>query len=455
LLQVEVLQALPGRPITGERLVRPDGTISLGFYGDVHVRGLTCAQIKCKLIEHLRFWLKDEVLGLIEPTSLAGPTAPSEESVEGQPQAGPRVPPTAPPAPPPPPPEAYEGSTAIDAPPPPSGSPSRKRSNVDPSGSKQRRERPSRFAPPSRSSSSRVGKLTAPYRSPSITAPIRRIADAQLPDGQTSAQPEQTGKFSLPANGQAMIKIEIKLEAPSQAVEKPMESPVTRADRIETQTSFPFSSSNNNAYRPAYIVIPPEQSTAVFVDVSAYNSASYYVQGEVAMTGRYPWTGKETALDAIHNSQSFISTSDTGNIRLVRPARGGKPAKVYRVDYKAIVEEGDARTNYQLFPGDRLIVGRKPIVQQTIEIDRLRAPFDSVIDSMRRYLLLIQSLDERTPGLSRAEREAIVKDWVEMWWKAASRPEGATLDKKTFQDTLLRHLDSVPAAAVPKVKEKK
>src|SRR5947207_1623087 len=31
LLIVEVLEALPGRRITGERLVRPDGTISLGF----------------------------------------------------------------------------------------------------------------------------------------------------------------------------------------------------------------------------------------------------------------------------------------------------------------------------------------------------------------------------------------------------------------------------------------
>ncbi len=38
---VEVLEALPGRPITGERLVRPDGKISLGFYGDVYVAGLT------------------------------------------------------------------------------------------------------------------------------------------------------------------------------------------------------------------------------------------------------------------------------------------------------------------------------------------------------------------------------------------------------------------------------
>ena len=41
LLLVEVLEALPGRPISGERLVRPDGKISLGFYGEVYVAGLT------------------------------------------------------------------------------------------------------------------------------------------------------------------------------------------------------------------------------------------------------------------------------------------------------------------------------------------------------------------------------------------------------------------------------
>ena len=41
LILIEVLEALPGRPISGERLVRYDGMISLGFYGEVHVAGLT------------------------------------------------------------------------------------------------------------------------------------------------------------------------------------------------------------------------------------------------------------------------------------------------------------------------------------------------------------------------------------------------------------------------------
>src|SRR5208337_1315410 len=66
LLLVEVVEALPGRPISGERLVRQDGTISLGFYGDVHVAGLTLIQAKVKIIRHLRKFLSDEVLGLCE-----------------------------------------------------------------------------------------------------------------------------------------------------------------------------------------------------------------------------------------------------------------------------------------------------------------------------------------------------------------------------------------------------
>ena len=65
ILIVELLEALPGRPITGERLVRPDGTISLGFYGDVYVSGLNLTEIKEKILLHLRKDIMDEVLGLI------------------------------------------------------------------------------------------------------------------------------------------------------------------------------------------------------------------------------------------------------------------------------------------------------------------------------------------------------------------------------------------------------
>ena len=84
LVIVEVLDALPGRPISGERLVRPDGKISLGFYGDVYVAGLTMPEVKEKIILHLRKFLTDEALGLVEidpatdmPTIDPRPRSPS------------------------------------------------------------------------------------------------------------------------------------------------------------------------------------------------------------------------------------------------------------------------------------------------------------------------------------------------------------------------------------------
>ena len=64
LVLIEVLDTLPGRPISGERLVRPDGKISIGFYGEVYVSGLTQEQVKVAIIKHLRTFLTDEALGL-------------------------------------------------------------------------------------------------------------------------------------------------------------------------------------------------------------------------------------------------------------------------------------------------------------------------------------------------------------------------------------------------------
>ena len=81
-IAIEILEALPGRPLNGDRVVRPDGTISLGFYGDLRVAGLNRYQIKVKLIEHMRRYLNDEILGLwrIDPATNKYEPVPPVES---------------------------------------------------------------------------------------------------------------------------------------------------------------------------------------------------------------------------------------------------------------------------------------------------------------------------------------------------------------------------------------
>lgn len=215
LLIVEVLEALPGRPIQGEHLVRPDGKISLGFYGEVYVAGLTTTEIKTKIIMHLRKYINDEVLGLI------------------------------------------------------------------------------RF-------DERLNK---------------------------------------------------------------------------------------------YVDVDPSESDRVFVDVSAYNSKVYYVQGDVGSPGRLPITGNETVLDAIQYAGGLIPTASQVNIRLVRPAPPGACCdQVLPINLAAIINVGDPTTNYQLMPGDRIVVYRDPIVRATVFLDRISAPFNSVLNGMLQYSFAVRSV---------------------------------------------------------------
>lgn len=214
LMIVEVLEALPGRPISGERLVRPDGKISLGFYGEVYVAGLTIPEVKEKIILHLRKYLTDAALDIIE----------------------------------------------LD--------------------------------------------------------------------------------------------------------------PVTQEPKIDPETKKPK-------------LLDPKDSGTVFVDVTAYNSKSYYVLGDVLLTGRMPITGNETVLDALQYANGLTPTAAPQNIRLVRPAPPGACCEqVLPVNLAAITSGGDPTTNYQLMPGDRLIVYRDPIVRFTVFLDRLAAPFQTVLSTM-------------------------------------------------------------------------
>jgi polysaccharide export outer membrane protein len=221
LLLVEVLEALPGRPISGERLVKPDGKISLGFYGEVYVAGLTTQEVKEKIVLHLRQFLSDDVLGLW------------------------------------------------------------------------------RF------------------------------------DDHANEDPE------------------------------------------------------DDEWKP----VNPRDTDRVFVDVTAYNSKVYYIQGDVAQPGRLPVTGNETVLDAINYAGGLIPTAAPQNIRLVRPAPPGACCEqVLPVNLAAIVSAGDPTTNYQIMPGDRIMVYRDPIVRTTIFIDRLAAPFQTVINSLLQYSFAARSV---------------------------------------------------------------
>ena len=135
-----------------------------------------------------------------------------------------------------------------------------------------------------------------------------------------------------------------------------------------------------------------------------------------------------------------MPTAEPKDIRLVRPGRSGKPAKVYKVDLAAIRERGDVTSNYQIFPGDRLIVGRNEVVKKTVAMDRLAAPIQtatSSIHSVANMLRAVQFVDQ-------ANSAAILKDLVDFWAKEAAHTGDVTFDPDKLREVLLQKLK--PAA---------
>jgi polysaccharide biosynthesis/export protein len=89
--------------------------------------------------------------------------------------------------------------------------------------------------------------------------------------------------------------------------------------------------------------------------VNGSASKSYYVLGAVSTQGKFPATGNETVLDAIL-AAGLKSYSLPEKAYLVRPHPAGGPDQVFSIDWFGIKDRGDTLTNYQVFPGDRIVV---------------------------------------------------------------------------------------------------
>jgi polysaccharide export outer membrane protein len=152
--------------------------------------------------------------------------------------------------------------------------------------------------------------------------------------------------------------------------------------------------------------VAPADSSRVYVDLETCNSKFYYVVGQVQLPGRFPCTGRETVLDAINFAGGLIPRTKASELRLVRPPPpGARGQQVWKVDYSRIVNEGDHTTNYQLLPGDQLIVPRDPKAQPgpdaaapAPDASDLRALEGRLVDVERKLDRLIELMEHSTPA---------------------------------------------------------
>ena len=86
---------------------------------------------------------------------------------------------------------------------------------------------------------------------------------------------------------------------------------------------------------------------------------------------RFPITGNETVLDAISQINGLPAVASKRRMWVARPSPCEHCCdQVLPVDWRAITEGGSTATNYQLFPGDRVIV----MANRLIEFDN-QLPF--------------------------------------------------------------------------------
>lgn len=95
-------------------------------------------------------------------------------------------------------------------------------------------------------------------------------------------------------------------------------------------------------------------------------SAVYYVLGEVSSPGSFPLIGRETVLDGILAAGGLTDKASLCNIVLSRPSQPGGCRTVMPICYRHITQLGDTSTNFQLMPGDRIVVATRTLTESLL-----------------------------------------------------------------------------------------
>jgi polysaccharide export outer membrane protein len=125
------------------------------------------------------------------------------------------------------------------------------------------------------------------------------------------------------------------------------------------------------------------QDPEVSLEIVGYNSKVYYVIYDAGAAGQqvtqFPITGNETVLDAVARMNGLATYSDSRQIWISRPSPNCEVHQVLPVNWKAISEQGNTDTNYQLFPGDRIFVKAYPLVAANNRLSRVIAPLEQLL----------------------------------------------------------------------------
>lgn len=159
------------------------------------------------------------------------------------------------------------------------------------------------------------------------------------------------------------------------------------------------------------------ERVAVNVQLIESNAAEVYVLGEVGSPGAYMLDGNETVLDAILRAGGLTSKASPCDMILVRPTDPCACRVVLPICYRQITQMGDVSSNYQLLPGDRIVVGARTFAEelafwkQSSECDRCcrshcRQTDPGSVNYKNRFIGLHGSFPLPSPITSSTNKEA-------------------------------------------------
>lgn len=133
----------------------------------------------------------------------------------------------------------------------------------------------------------------------------------------------------------------------------------------------------------------------VHVDMAAFNSKVFYITGQVFQPGRLPVTGNETVLDAIMLAGGLTNYANKCDIRLVRPTPMCSCDLVLPVKWQDIINCGDTTTNYQIMPGDRIVVPATVGYETAVFLDNFLTPVERVFGAINLIRLATEPSTSR------------------------------------------------------------
>jgi len=124
------------------------------------------------------------------------------------------------------------------------------------------------------------------------------------------------------------------------------------------------------------------ENPEVSVEVFAYNSKVYYIITQGAGLGdgvyRFPVTGNETVLDAISQINGLQRVSSK-QIWIARPSNDPGRVQNLPVKWEDITANGNARTNYQILPGDRVFIAEDKFIAFDTGLAKVTTPLERIM----------------------------------------------------------------------------